>query len=107
MKSKPSDPSGTASEPEPIALGDCSPETKRLVLIDSERGKKSRGATAQAEIPQGDIEELLARRRLFEEFEEELAVALSKGAKVEPGVHDLQLVPHRSRSGFVLKLVVK
>jgi len=102
MKNKPSDPN------DPMPLEDCCPQTKKLILMDSERVRKNaRGATAQKQIPQMDIEELLARKRLFEEWEEEMAVALAKGAEVEPGVHTMQLVPCRTRSGFAMKLVVK
>ncbi len=46
------------------------------------------------------------KRRELREIEESIAIALSKGARVEPGVHTAQLVPERRRGEFFMKLVI-
>jgi predicted CopG family antitoxin len=59
-------------------------------------------------ISQVDLEELIYRRRNLMEIEERIAVALSRGASVEIGIHVAELVPVRSKGGSLcLKFVVR
>jgi hypothetical protein len=59
-------------------------------------------------IRQDDLELWLLRRREFAEIDERIAVALSKGAAVEYGVHTAELVAARAEDGSVhLKLVIR
>jgi hypothetical protein len=81
---------------------------KGLIVLASKRGKKNRAPV----IGQVELEMLILRRRELMEQEEQIAVALSKGVGVEPGVHKATLVPERKHdddSGIgtlVMKLVV-
>ena len=56
---------------------------------------------------QVNLEMVLLMRRELRELEEEIAVALSKGAKVEDGVHTAELVPVRKNGKLYLKLVIR
>ncbi len=59
-------------------------------------------------VPQDLLEEWFYKRREFAEFDEVIAVALSRGAKVQPGVHTAELLPVRNEDGSIhLKLVVR
>jgi hypothetical protein len=58
-------------------------------------------------VGQVDLEELIYRRIELENVEERIAVALSKGARVERGVHTAELVPTRDDGHVHLKLVVR
>lgn len=58
---------------------------------------------------QVQLEMILGMRRELMQMEESLAVALSKGARVEPGIHSAELVPERRRNTsreLIMKLVV-
>src|SRR5260370_28359601 len=59
-------------------------------------------------ISQEDLELWILRRRQFREEDEPIAVALSRGAKVQPGVHTAELLPVRNEDGSVhFKLMVR
>jgi len=59
-------------------------------------------------IHQEDLEAWIYRRRQFAEIDAPLAVALSKGATVQRGVHTAELLPMRNEDGSVhLKLVIR
>lgn len=59
-------------------------------------------------ITQENLEAWIFRRRQFTELDEPIAIALSKGATVEEGVHTAELIPARAEDGSVhLKLVVR
>ncbi len=59
-------------------------------------------------ISQEDLELWILRRRQFREADEPIAVALSRGAKIEPGVHTAELLPVRNEDGSVhFKLMVR
>jgi hypothetical protein len=60
-----------------------------------------------AVVGQAELEELIYRRIELENLEERIAVALSKGARVERGVHTAELVPTRDDGHVYLKLVVR
>jgi len=49
---------------------------------------------------------VLGMRRELREMEESIALALSKGAHVEPGVHTAELLPQRRRGECFMKLVI-
>src|SRR6266404_8713701 len=64
--------------------------SRNLIVLHSRRkGKKEDGP----EVDQLQLETALLKRRELREIEESIAIALSKGARVEPGVHTAQLVP--------------
>ena len=67
-------------------------------------------------ISQADLAELKFRRRELTDIEEAMAMALSKGSRVEPGLHTAELVLHRDEDGksardefgqLSLKLVIR
>lgn len=58
---------------------------------------------------QVQLEMILGMRRELMQMEESIAIALSKGGRVEPGIHSAELVPERRRNAgrdLVMKLVV-
>ncbi len=59
-------------------------------------------------ISQDDLELWILRRRQFREIDEPIAIALSFGAKVEPGIHTAELLPVYNEDGSVhFKLMVR
>jgi hypothetical protein len=69
----------------------------------------SRSVTADSTvITQELLERWIFRLREFAEMDQWIAVALSKGATVQHGVHTAELVPARAEDGHVhLKLVIR
>lgn len=59
-------------------------------------------------IRQEDLERWILRRREFREVDTPIALALSKGAAVQEGVHTAELLPVHNEDGSVnLKLVIR
>lgn len=75
---------------------------------DEDNEHPSPSVTADSKcISQVDLEELIYRRRCLMELEEGIAVALSKGARVDTGIHTAELVPERRRGELFMKLVIR
>lgn len=80
-----------------------------LILLRSHSSGIRNRESGEGHVGQVDLEELLLRRREVMELEERIALALSKGARVETGVHTAELVPERRHSAgreLFLKLVI-
>jgi len=75
---------------------------RTLVVLKSKHFK----AKKEPVVEQLKIEMLLGMRRELGEMEEEIALALSRGAKVEPGIHTAKLLPVRKNGKLYLKLTV-
>lgn len=58
-------------------------------------------------ITQLKFEKFFLARREARELEEEIATALSRGAKIEDGIHTAELVPVRKNGKLYLKLVIQ
>jgi len=58
-------------------------------------------------ITQFKLEVLFSRRKELRELEKEIALTLSRGAKVEDGVHTAELIPVRKNGKLYLKLVIR
>jgi len=58
-------------------------------------------------ITQFKLESLFGLRRELQELEEEIALALSHGAKVEEGIHSAELIPVRNDGKLHLELVLR
>jgi hypothetical protein len=58
-------------------------------------------------ITQLKLEMLLGMRRELHEMEESIAIALSKGAHIEPGIHKPELIPVRKNGKLYLRLVIR
>ena len=73
-----------------------------------EGGARESPSSDSTLIRQEDLEAWIYRRRQFTEIDQPIAVALSKGAAVEYGVHIAELLPVRNEDGSVhLKLMVR
>jgi hypothetical protein len=86
------------------------PGLRRNLLVLKSRHFKAKKDNSLV-VDQLKLEMFLGMRRELAEMEESIAVALSKGARVEPGVHKAELVPERrsgdgSGAGLVMKLVI-
>jgi len=80
-----------------------------LLVLKSRHFKTKKDNSAV--IDQLKLEMFLGMRRELAEMEESIAVALSKGARVEPGIHKAELVPERRSgdgpgAGLMMKLVI-
>ncbi len=78
---------------------------KRTLVVLKSRHFKAKKENAPV-IEQLKIEMLLLQRRELAEMEEGIALALSRGVKVEPGVHTAKLLPVRKNGKLYLKLVI-
>jgi len=78
------------------------PGKRTLVVLKSRHFKKEKAPV----VDQFKIEMLLAMRRELGEMEEGIALALSRGVKVEAGVHTAKLLPMRKNGKLYLKLVI-
>ncbi len=58
-------------------------------------------------VTQLKLEMFLGMRRELREMEESIAVALSKGARIEPGIHKPELIPVRRNGKLYMKLVIR
>jgi len=74
-----------------------------LIVLESRRKSKRDSSPS---VDQLKLETILGMRRELQELEESVGVALSKGARIEPGVHTAQLVPERRRGEFFMKLII-
>ncbi len=69
------------------------PPSKKPILLKNRDGL----------ISQLDLEMWLGMRRAMLELEEQMAIALSKGIRVEPGIHTAELVLMRDDDGVPLR----
>lgn len=82
---------------------------RNLVVLKSRHFKAKKESAPVIE--QLKLEMFLGMRRELAEMEENIAIALSKGARNEPGIHKAELIPERrpgsgAGAGFRMKLII-